>query len=487
MIILLLAFPVISILLVVFGGRYAKWLAFGSSVIELFISHIIYHQFQFGAATQFLFDQPWIPQLGINFTVGIDGISMLMVLLTTILVPLIILSSFKKEYARPGLFYGLILLMQTALLGVFTALDAFAYYIFWEMALVPIYFIILMWGGENRVKVTYKFFIYTMAGSLLMLIAIIFIFFQTPEHSFSHEAFSHASAGLSPTVQGWLFWAFFIAFAIKMPIFPFHTWQPDTYTQAPPQGTMLLSGIMLKMGTYSLIRWILPIVPQGVMDWGNVALILSIISIVYGSLIAISQKDLKRMFAWSSIAHVGLISAGIFSLTVQGLQGGMIQMLSHGINIVGLFFVAQIIFDRTKTSTMSELGGIINKSPVFAGLFLIILLGSVALPLTNGFIGEFLLLSGVYQYNAWMAAVAGLTIILGAVYMLRAYQRSILGEVNGHTEDFAPLQWNETLTLVCIAGMVLFIGIYPQPILDLTGPAIKNIVDTLTNQIHTLR
>jgi len=487
MIIFLLAFPVISILFVLFGGRIAKCIAFGSSVAELIVSFVMFSHYQYNSNVQFLFDQPWIPQLGIRFTVGMDGISMLMVLLTNILIPLIILSSFKKEYSRPGLFYGLILLMQTALLGVFTALDAFAYYIFWEMALVPIYFIILMWGGDNRVKVTFKFFIYTMAGSLLMLIAIIFLFFQTTEHSFSHQAFANASSSLSPTVQGWLFWAFFIAFAIKMPVFPFHTWQPDTYTQAPPQGTMLLSGIMLKMGTYSLLRWILPIVPLGVAEWGNVAIILSLISVVYGSLIAIGQKDLKRMFAWSSIAHVGLISAGIFSLTLQGLQGSMIQMLSHGINIVGLFLVAQIIYDRTKTHTMSELGGIISKSPLFAGLFLIILLGSVALPLTDGFIGEFLLLSGIYQYNVWMAAVAGLTIILGAVYMLRAYQRTILGEMNGHTEEFAPLHWNETLVLVCIAGMVIFIGVYPQPILDLTGPAIKNIVDTINNQIYTLR
>jgi NADH-quinone oxidoreductase subunit M len=280
---------------------------------------------------------------------------------------------------------------------------------------------------------------------------------------------------LSSAQQAWVFWAFFLAFAIKMPVFPFHTWQPDTYTDSPTPGTMLLAGIMLKMGIYGVIRWLLPVVPQAVNDWGSLAMALCIIGIVYASCIALVQKDFKRLVAYSSIAHVGLIAAGVFSLTLQGLEGGMIQMLSHGINVVGLFFIADIIMSRMNTREMGELGGIRNVAPQFGTYFIIILLATIALPLTNGFIGEFLLISGVYQYNAWMGAVAGLTIILGAVYMLVAYQKISLGEKNNRTSSFIDLSLNEKLVLIPLVIMIFWIGIYPKPFLDIAEPSMKTL------------
>src|ERR1035437_9129453 len=423
--VLLIFFPLIAALLLLsIKGEQVKNIALGAAIVEFIISIFALTQFQHNADVQFDFNTPWINSLGISFHVGIDGISMLMVLLTTFLVPIIILTSFKTEYENPAIFYSLILAMQMALIGVFVSLDGFLFYVFWELALIPIYFICLLWGGENRAKITFKFFVYTLFGSLLMLVALIYLYLHTGNvplnsgewtgvRSFDIQALYAAGASLSSTEQTWIFWALFIAFAIKMPVFPFHTWQPDTYTVAPTQGTMLLSGIILKMGTYGLIRWLLPLAPLGVQEWGQTAMILSIVSILYASIIAIMQKDFKRLIAYSSIAHAGLISAGIFSLTVQGLQGGMMQMLAHGINVVGLFFVVDVLFNRTKTQDISQLGGIRNVTPYFATMFMMVLLGSVALPLTNGFVGEFLLINGVYQYNAYMAGFAGLTVILG--------------------------------------------------------------------------
>jgi NADH-quinone oxidoreductase subunit M len=475
---LLIVFPFLAGLLVLFINKeQASRIALGASILELVISIFALSQFQNNADAQFLFDTSWISSLGIHFKVAMDGISILLVLLTTVLVPLIILSSFNREIKNPNSFYSLILIMQMALVGVFTAMDGFLFYIFWELALIPIWFICLLWGGDNRERITFKFFVYTLAGSLLMLIGLIYVYLQTPgSHSFDIQALYASGANLSSAEQTWIFWGFFIAFAIKMPVFPFHTWQPDTYTVAPTQGTMLLSGIMLKMGTYGLIRWLLPMVPTGVQNWGHAAMILSITGIIYASIIAIMQKDFKRLIAYSSIAHVGLIAAGIFSLTVQGLQGGMMQMIAHGINVVGLFFVVDIIFNRTNTQELSRLGGIRNNTPWFATVFMVVMLGSVALPLTNGFIGEFLLINGVYQYNAWMAAFAGLTVILGAVYMLRSYQKIMLGETNALTSVFTDLSWNEKAVFLPIIILIIVMGVYPKPILDIAGPSIMKIV-----------
>jgi NADH-quinone oxidoreductase subunit M len=475
----LIFFPLAAALLLLFTkGQNAKNIALGASVIEFGIALFALIQFQYTDSIQFEWNSAWIRSLGINFHVGMDGISLLLVLLTTFLVPVIILSSFNKEYKNPAAFYALILSMQMALIGVFVSLDGFLFYVFWELALIPIYFICLLWGGEDRARITFKFFVYTLAGSLLMLAGLIYLYEHTTTHSFDIASLYAAGQSLDVTHQGYVFWAMFMAFAIKMPVFPFHTWQPDTYTTAPTQGTMLLSGIMLKMGTYGVIRWLLPVAPLGVADWANVAITLSVVGIVYASCIAIVQKDFKRLIAYSSIAHVGLISAGILAANVQGVQGAMIQMVSHGVNVVGLFFIVDIIQQKTGTREINVLGGIRNLNPQFAVLFLIVLLGSVALPLTNGFIGEFLLINGVYQYNAWMAGFAGLTVILGAVYMLRSYQSIMLGEVSLQYNTFAPLSGNEKTILTLICAVIIIFGVFPKPLLDIVEPSVIKLVDT---------
>jgi NADH-quinone oxidoreductase subunit M len=310
-----------------------------------------------------------------------------------------------------------------------------------------------------------------------MLVALVYLYLQTPgDHSFALQALMEAGHAQSAEIQSLLFWGLFLAFAIKIPIFPFHTWQPDTYTNAPTGGTMLLSGIMLKMGVYGLIRWLLPIVPEGVAEWSNTAMVLCIIGIIYASMIAMAQKDLKRLIAYSSIAHVGLIAAGCFALNSQGMQGAMMQMLSHGVNVVGLFYIVYLIEQRTGTRMLDALGGVRAIAPVFATVFMIVMMASVALPMTNGFVGEFLLINGLFQVSGSYAAFAGLTIILGAVYMLSAYRQSMLGEAQGVTVNFPELSNNEKWVLYPVVALVLIFGIYPKPLLDLSAPAVEMLL-----------
>lgn len=473
--------PLIAAAVVLIAGKSARSLAGILSLIPLAVTAFMYVNFVPDASTQFLVDLPWIPQFGISFKAGVDGISMILLILTNLLIPIITLASFKDEVKNQNAFYALIFFMQSGLLLVFTALDGFLFYVGWEIALIPIYFICALWGGENRIRVNLKFFIYTIAGSLIMLLAIIYLHLQTPNNSYDIAEFYKLN--LDSSTQGWIFWAFFLAFAIKMPVFPFHTWQPDTYTEAPTAGTMLLSGIMLKMGIYGVIRWLIPVAPLGFHDWGLTALILSIIGVVYASIIAFTQNDIKRLIAYSSIAHVGLISAGIFAWNMQGLQGAMIQMLNHGINVVGMFFVADIIIRRMNTRDLDQLGGIAKPAPKLAIAFLIIVLGTVALPLTNGFIGEFLLLMGVYNYNIYFAALAGLTIILGAVYMLRMYQKVMLGVTNERTTVFSDLDSTEKSVLLIISILIIVIGVYPQPILHISEAAISNLLEQVNQKI----
>ena len=474
-----------AIITSLFGkSQQSKTIAFVWSLLSLGLTVYLLSVFNSNdTRAQFSVDYPWLTTFGSRFIVGIDGISMALVLLTNGLIPLIILASFKHTYKSPGAFYALILFMQSGLLLVFTALDAFLFYVGWEAALIPIYFICAVWGGENRIRVNLKFFIYTIAGSLIMLLGIIYMHFQTADRSYDLQSFYNVS--LDPATQGWVFLAFFLAFAIKMPIFPFHTWQPDTYTEAPTTGTMLLSAIMLKMGVYGVIRWLIPVAPLGFAHWGPVVIILSIIGIVYASVIAFTQKDIKRLIAYSSIGHVGLIAAAVFSWSLDGLQGSIVQMINHGINVFGLFFVADIITRRLNTRELESMGGIARVAPVFATAFLIILLGTVALPLTNGFIGEFLLLLGVYQYNIWASAIAGLTIIFGAVYMLRMYQRVMLGKVNESTAAFADIDLTEKIVLFTVCALVLFIGVYPKPLLALSEPTAKALLEFVQGKIGT--
>ena len=470
--IFLVLIPLIGSLLVfLMRGKMAWQTALASALVQLGLMSFIYSGFVADASFQFNSLLPWIPKSGVSLNMGIDGISMVLLLLTNLLTPLIILSSSQRTYSNESRYYGLLLLMQAALAGVFMARDGLAFYVFYELALIPIYFICAIWGGENRIKVTLKFFIYTFAGSLLMLIALIYLYAQTPApHSFSVDALQ--AVNLNPSAAHWVFIAFFVAFAIKMPIFPFHTWQPDTYTTSPVGGTMLLSGIMLKMGAYGAIRFMMPMAPEAMHYVVPMCISLAVIGIVYASIIAVKQTDLKRLIAYSSIAHVGLIAAGILAWNRPGVQGSMIQMFNHGINVVGMFFIADILERRYKTRSLSELGGIAKHDPLFAALFLIILLGTVAVPLTNGFPGEFLLLQGVWEHNHWLGAVAGLTIIFGAVYMLRVYQFAMLGETNETTAHWAPLNLTEKIVLITIAGLVLLLGFFPQPILDLSAQAV---------------
>lgn len=482
MTLLILLFPLLASLVVLAAGnKAASKLALAFAVIQLGITAYATYIFKLQGAEVFYVFHEWISKPKISIHLGLDGLSLLMVILTNFLSPLIILSAFNRNIERQAGYFSLILLMQFALNGVFMAYDGMLYYIFWEIALIPVYFIALRWGGPNRVPVTLKFFIYTLAGSLLMLFGFIMLYWYNPANTFDIRDLYET--GICSCKQGWLFWTFFLAFAIKIPVVPFHTWQADTYKEAPTQGTMLLSGIMLKMGTYSLIRWLLPILPFGVAEWTPLAITLCVIGIVYASVIAIMQKDLKKLLAYSSVAHVGLITAGIFALNMQGLQGSVAQMLAHGVNVVGLFFCADIIMNRTNSLNIDGLGGIRNLAPKFNTLFMIVVLGSVALPLTNGFIGEFLLLFGVYQYNTWLSVFAGLTIILGAVYMLRMFQRVMLGNVNENVPSFPDLMWNEKIVLGIIAIVIIVMGVYPTPVFEIAEPVLQKILEEATSNL----
>jgi len=458
--------------------KLIKQVALTGAVAEFLVS--VYGLFLYSTQChcQLLLNIGWIETLHVSLNFRVDGISFPLVLLTTFLTPLIILSSMDHPYRKPSAFYGLILLMEMAFIGVFSAYDGLVFYIFWELALIPAYFICAVWGGNDRIRITFKFLIYTFTGSLFMLVALIYLYFRTPApHSF--EIIALYAAHLSPAEQNWIFLSFFLAFAIKIPIFPFHTWQPDTYTESPAGGTMLLAGIMLKMGTYGLIRFLLPICPLALKEWGWLAMILAVTGIIYASIIALRQNDMKRLVAYSSIAHMGLIAAGIFALTSKGLEGAVIQMVSHGINITGLFIVISLIEKRTGTREISKISGLATKAPWLALFFMIILLGNIGLPLTNGFVGEFLLLFGIFEYNHWIAAVAGLTIILGAVYMLWMYQRTMLGQPLEGNDTAGDITLKEAIPFIPIVIMILWIGIFPGFFLKLAEPAVQTILNLM--------
>ncbi len=480
--VLLLLWPVVAALLLhFFKGRAARVAAFGAALVEFLVAAYAALLFNANNSGQFSFNYAWVASAGINFHVGMDGLSLSLVLLTTLLVPIILLSAFRRNFEHESVFYALVLFMQTGLIGVFTAQDAFLFYFMWEVALIPIYFLAGVWGGSDRARVTFKFFLYTIIGSLFMLAGFVYLYFQTgpsPDGLSAHNAAltSFYNLNLPAETQLWVFWLIFAAFAVKMPIFPFHTWQPDTYTEAPAPATMLLSGIMLKMGIYGCMRWLLPVVPLGVDYWQSLVLILAVIGIIYGAIIAIRQHDVKRLIAYSSLSHVGLMIAGVFSLTQLGMQGASIQMLAHGINVVGMFFIADAIERRTGTRNIADLGGLTRKAPVLTVCFLVLLLGTVALPLTNGFVGEFLLLAGVYQHNAWLGAVAGITIILSAVYLLRMFQRVMLGPDSAYSATFTDLTGAELALLVPLIVLVFWIGIFPNFFLHLSEGSVLGIL-----------
>jgi NADH-quinone oxidoreductase subunit M len=465
--VLLILIPLVTGLLT-FGlkGSGPKVLGLISSLASLAVVAGALIQFQ-TAPEALQLSVPWIPQLGARFQVGLDGMGAMLCLLTAIAFLLVFITIYNRNYERAGSFYGLMLLSQAGLVGVFTAYDAMLFYVFWELALIPVYFLCSMWGGEKRIPVTFKFFIYTFTGSLLMLVGIIYLYLQSPDRSFSYASFTNLN--LPAQEQSWLFWLLFVAFAIKMPIFPFHTWQPDTYEQSPTPVTMILSGVMVKMGLFGIIRWLLPVLPQGAYMWSDVAIVLSVIGIIYASCIAIVQTDIKRLIAYSSIAHIGLMSAAIFAHNDQSLQGLQVQMFNHGINIIGLWIVVEIIQQRLNIKNMEEMGGIATYAPRLAIFLVIIALANIALPLTNGFIGEFLMFSGLFQYNVWIMAVAGLGVILAAVYTLNMLQKVIFGQSNTLTSTVTDLQNTELVALSLIVVVILFLGFYPKPMLELVN------------------
>jgi NADH-quinone oxidoreductase subunit M len=365
------------------------------------------------------------------------------------------------------------------LMGVFLTTNAFVYYIFWEMTLIPIYLILLLWGGENRMRVTLKFFIYTLAGSLFMLVAMIFIYLKTPgNHSFS--LLSLMSLNLTESQQSWLFLAFMLAFMIKTPIFPFHTWQPETYTQAPSAGTMLLGGLMSKMGLFSILRWVFPILPWAVKEYGPYIIILSVFTLLYASVIALRQKNIKTLFAYSSMAHLAMIMAAIFTLNQLAIQGAIIQLFAHGVIIIALFFVADVFKTRTDTQLLESLGGIKAQAPIFAGFYLVILIASIGFPLTSNFTGEFLMITGMVKYNIWIASVAGISIILGAAYMLVSFKKAMLGSTV--LSDFLDVQLRERILFGCVVAFVFFVGVFPSVFLQAT----EKSADLLTGLFQLL-
>ncbi|HWJ92050.1 MAG TPA: NADH-quinone oxidoreductase subunit M [Flavisolibacter sp.] len=484
-VLLLFLIPLLSGLLsfLIRKDNVVRILCLLSSVITVVIAITSVRTFnaQPGAAG-LRFHAPWMGSLGSSFSLHLDGLSLILCLLTAVAYPLILLSTWWTDYRKPNNFFALMMLTQAGLMGVFTATDALLFYFFWELALVPVYFLCSGWGGERRIAVTFKFFIYTFTASVLMLVGLLYLYFQTPDHSFALSSFYHLK--LSGPQQTMVFWMLFVAFAVKMPVFPFHTWQPDTYEQSPTAVTMVLSGLMVKMGVYGVIRWVLPIVPLASYSWGDVVMSLAVAGIIYASIIAIRQDDIKRLIAYSSIAHVGLMAATAFAETKTGYQGLMIQMFNHGINIIGLWIVIELIERQLGTRKLSQLGGLAQKAPALATLLVILAFANISLPLTNSFIGEFLMFNGIWssgftQYNIVFTVLAALSIILSAVYTLTMVQKIFYGQTNQLTETAVDIRTNEKVSLGVIVILIFVLGVYPQPLLNLTD----GFVDGLLREI----
>jgi NADH-quinone oxidoreductase subunit M len=471
--VLLFLIPLVSGIAAFFlrEDKAAKSWALVSSVATLIVSLVAI--FQPANSTLLSYDANWLPMLGGRFTLGLDGMGKMLTFLTAFSFPIIFVATHKNVYKNPGAFYGFMLLSQAGLLGVFSAMDLLLFYFFWELALIPVYFLCSKWGGERRIPVTFKFFIYTFTGSLLMLVGILSLYFLTPDHSFSIASLYKLSVGTSQ--ENLIFWLMFSAFAIKMPVFPFHTWQPDTYEQSPTAVTMVLSGIMVKMGVFAVIRWLLPILPGASIRMADIVIILSVIGMIYASLIAIRQDDMKRLIAYSSIAHIGLMAATMFTGNNSGMQGVMFQMFAHGVNVIGLWIVADVIEQKTGTRKFSELGGLAQKAPALAILFTIMAFANIALPLTNSFIGEFMMFNALFHYNIWFASVALISIILAAVYTLWMVQKIFFGDViNKGSEIKVPL--NTQLMLAVLVGLIIFFGVYPKPMINLTSETVSGVV-----------
>ncbi|MFN8008684.1 MAG: NADH-quinone oxidoreductase subunit M [Terriglobia bacterium] len=445
--------------------RVLRNLALATSTLTFLFSLPLAFRFDGSTAhMQFETYVPWIQSFGISYHIGIDGISLLLILLTTFLTPLAILSSWHSIQTRIKEYFVLMLVLETGMVGTFVALDFFLFYVFWEVMLVPMYFLIGVWGGERRIYAAIKFFLYTMVGSVLMLVAIISLYLLNGSTTFDFlEILRNLQSGqliIKPPQQHWLFLAFFLAFAIKVPLFPFHTWLPDAHVEAPTAGSVILAGVLLKMGTYGMVRFCLPLFPDSTVAFAPYISILAVIGIIYGALVAMVQPDVKKLVAYSSVSHLGFVVLGIFSLNLQGLEGAMIQMINHGISTGALFLLVGMIYERRHTRQISEFGGLATPLPVFSSFFMVVTLSSIGLPLLNGFVGEFLVLLGSFKANVSHTALAATGIILSAVYMLWMYQRVIFGEItNPKNRSLTDLDFREKLILVPILVMIFWIGI----------------------------
>ena len=424
-------------------------------------------------STVMLFDPNFVTSFGLTFKMGYDGMGMFMVLLTNIMIPIILLSNINRSTANERSFNAMVLFMQFALIGVFTAMDGIMFYVFWELTLIPIFLIALWFGAPERKNILMKFFIYTFVGSLAMLLSLMAL--GTQAQDFSHE--SLIAIELTAKSAFWIMGGFFLAFAIKIPLFPFHTWQPATYTVAPMAGTMLLSGLMLKMALYGMIKWMIPLAPEALEDFKFIVITLGLIGIVYGAIIAIKQSDIKRLFAFASISHVGLIAAGIMLFDKEALSAVFIQIANHSFVAVALFLAAGILENRLNTRDINQMGGLAKLAPKFGFWFAVICFASISVPFTSGFIGEFLLIKGLYGYNWIIGVVAGSTLVFGAVYTLRAYQLSMFGAPK--LTHFKDLTWNELISFLLITLFILILGVYPQVVIDFVGPSLDNLFNSM--------
>jgi len=424
----------------------------------------------------------WIPSLGVKYHVGIDGISLLLIMLTTLVGWLAILSSWSAVTDRLKQYYAMFLLLQTGMIGVFCALDFFLFFVFWEVVLVPMYFIIGVWGGPRKLYAAIKFFMYTLAGSVLMLLGILTLYFQYHEQFgfYTFDIVELMKLQLPVDLQQWVFWSFFLAFAIKVPMFPFHTWLPDAHVEAPTAGSVILASVLLKMGTYGFIRFSLPLLPQASRDALTVQIlvVLSLIGIIYGALVSLMQKDWKKLVAYSSVSHLGFCTLGIFALNPNGLAGSVIQQINHGISTGMLFLIVGVIYERRHTRMIAEYGGLAHVMPRFATVFGIAMLSSAGLPLLNGFIGEFTILQGAFEANWVWAAFAVTGVILGAAYLLWLYQRTILGQITNPRNLRVPdMNLRELAVFLPLIAWAIWIGVYPKPYFEVLEKPVAQLVE----------
>ena len=456
-----------------------RWVALIVSVLTFVLSMMVYGVFDTTTAEFQLKEHfVWVDAFNVNYSVGIDGISLPLILLTTFLTVLVVVAGWRVIQFRISHYLAAFLLLEGLMIGVFSALDAVLFYIFWEGMLIPMFLIIGIWGGENRVYATIKFFLYTLLGSLLMLVAFLYLY-NLSESSFSIVDW-HALP-IAHTAQILLFIAFFSAFAVKVPMVPVHTWLPDAHVEAPTGGSVILAAVMLKMGAYGFLRFTLPILPDASRSLAGVIIALSLIAIVYIALVALAQTDMKKLIAYSSISHMGFVTLGFFVFNTHGIEGGIVQMISHGFVSGALFLCVGVLYDRLHSRKLETYGGVAHRMPVFAALMMIFTLANVGLPGTSGFVGEVLVIIGAFQESAIYAGIAALTLILGAAYTLRMYKRVIYGKiVNEAVSTLTDLNMQEKITLGLLAILVLLLGVWPFPLLDMMHPSVEHLISQIS-------